>query len=149
MKKPLLRLALAMATGLAAGASHDLTTFIGEYDLDHNGCVSKEEFALERDRRFAATDIDKDGALTRAEYIDEFRARLEATKPSSENFVRQMRQADVRFGVLDANKDQRISPAEFTHSGWMMFTHHDANENGAVASDDGIPNSKQREAKSP
>jgi hypothetical protein len=128
--------ALALFATAALGASHDLKTFITEYDLDQNSSVSKEEFATERDRRFAATDANHDGGLSREEYVGEYQARLEAGKPDPEQYQRQMRQAGVRFGVLDANKNDRISPAEFAHSGWSMFTRHDANKDGAITSAD-------------
>ena len=41
-------------------ASHDLATFVTEYDLDRDGQVSKEEFLEARVARFAATDTDND-----------------------------------------------------------------------------------------
>jgi len=125
---------------LASAASHDLMTFIGEYDLDHNGSVSKEEFDQERDRRFALTDVDHDGGLSHDEYVGEFRARALEKKPTAEKLAAQMKQADVRFGVLDSNKDARISPAEYASSGWAMFVHHDYTKDGAVSAKDKVEN---------
>jgi Ca2+-binding EF-hand superfamily protein len=125
--------AVLAASGGAFAASHDLATFIGEYDLDHDGKVSMEEFVKERDRRFASTDTDRDGGISKDEYLSEFRARLMYSKPEPEKAAAQMKQTEVRFGVLDVNKDARISAAEFQHSGWGMFTEHDYNKDGAVS----------------
>jgi hypothetical protein len=118
---------------LAVAASHDLATFVGEYDLDRNGSVSKEEFQKERERRFAATDTDHDSGISLAEYVDEFRARLMFSKPDAETLERQLEQTEVRFDVLDSNHNGRISAAEFQHSGWTMFGEHDYNRDGAVS----------------
>jgi Ca2+-binding EF-hand superfamily protein len=123
---------------LASAASHDLMTFVEEYDLNHDGAVSKEEFEQERDRRFAVTDADHDGGLTREEYSNEYRARLAQKKPDPEKMERQMKQTDVRFNALDSNKDGKISPAEFAYSGWAMFTRHDYTKDGTVSVKDKV-----------
>jgi hypothetical protein len=127
----ILGVALLPATALAA--SHDLATFIGEYDLDKDGKVSKEEFLEGRERRFAATDANNDQGVSRDEYVEEYRARLMATKPDEALAEKQLKQTDVRFKVLDANKDGRISFAEYSHSGWRMFGEHDYDRDGAVS----------------
>lgn len=118
---------------LAAAASHDLATFVGEYDLDANGSVSMEEFQKERERRFAATDTDHDGRIAKGEYMDEFHARLMFSKPDAAAMEKQMKQTEVRFGVLDVDKSGFISAAEYFHSGWGMFNEHDYNRDGAVS----------------
>jgi Ca2+-binding EF-hand superfamily protein len=137
-----IRIALAgMVAALplvASAASHDLKTFITEYDLDHDGSVSKEEFADEREHRFIATDANHDGGLSHDEYVGEYRARLMLRKPDEKTVERQMKQADVRFTALDSNKDGRITRAEYAHSGWRMFTEHDYMDDGAVSEKDDV-----------
>jgi hypothetical protein len=49
-----------------------------------------------------------------------------------------MRQAEVRFGVLDTDKSGGITPAEFAYSGWRMFVTHDTNKDGAVSAADPV-----------
>lgn len=138
MSRMLLSLAAvaALLPAPAFAASHDLATFIGEYDLDGNGLVSKEEFQKERERRFASTDVNHDGGISLEEYLEEFRARLMFGKPGSASVEKQMKQTEVRFGVLDSNKDGRISPAEYFHSGWNMFNEHDYDRDGAISAGD-------------
>lgn len=138
---------LALPT-LACAASHDLMTFVEEYDLNHDGMVSKEEFAQERDRRFTATDADHDGGLTREEYSNEYRARLAQKKPDAGKLERAMKQTDVRFNALDSNKDGKISPAELSHSGWSMFTRHDYTKDGTVSAKDKVDDQRDAAGKS-
>jgi hypothetical protein len=150
-----LALAASMAglipTGTALAASHARDTFIKEQDQNGDGVVTKDEFAATRAQQFAATDADKNGALSRGEYVGEFKARLEkklaaddrTPEKKEEERERQMRQADVRFGVLDSDKSGAITRAEFDYSGWRMFNHHDTNNDGAVSAADPVKEDQQ------
>ena len=126
-------LALLILPVAALAASHDLATFVGEYDLDKDGSVSKEEFLEGRQKRFAATDANHDGGVSRDEYVEEYRGRLMASNPAPEKVEKQLKQTDVRFKVLDSNHDGSISFAEYSHSGWRMYGEHDYNRDGAVS----------------
>jgi len=148
-------LAAAIAASLAAGsahaASHARDTFIKEQDQNGDGVVTKDEFAATRAIQFAATDADKNGSLSRSEYVGEFKARLEkklaaddrTPEKKEEERERQMRQADVRFGVLDSDKSGAITRAEFDYSGWRMFNHHDTNNDGVVSAADPVKEDQQ------
>jgi hypothetical protein len=134
---------MALGAGRALAASHDRDTFIAEEDANGDGKVGKEEYAAGRARQFKAIDANGDGRLSQDEYMAEFRARLDSGKvagpsPSAEVHRRQMSQAGVRFHVLDSNEDKAITPAEFDYSGWVMFIHHDTDEDGEVSKADPI-----------
>jgi hypothetical protein len=135
-------LALASAVGVAQAASHNRDKFILEQDLNKDGKVSKDEFAAGRDSEFARMDPDHNGGLSHDEYVNDFKGRLGsilAETPADkreEQRQRELRQVEVRFGVLDTDKSGEISRAEFAYSGWMMFAHHDTNKDGFVGSDD-------------
>lgn len=141
-------LAAALLAGLAAGAaraaSHDRDTFIREQDLNGDGRVTKEEFQLGRDREFARMDANHDGVISRAEYVGDFKSRLDALLADTpadkreDQRARELRQVEVRFGVLDTDASGGISPAEFAYSGWRMFVHHDTNHDGFVSKDDSV-----------
>jgi len=143
--------AVAALAGSAHAASHARDTFIKEQDQNGDGVVSKDEFAATRAIQFAKTDADKNGTLSQAEYVGEFKARLEkklaaderASEKKEEERVRQMRQADVRFNVLDSDKSGAITRAEFDYSGWRMFSHHDTNNDGTVSAADPIKEDQQ------
>jgi len=137
--------ASAFASG-AVAASHARDTFIKEQDQNGDGVVSKDEFAATRQIQFARTDTDKNGALSHDEYVGDYKARLDKSLSTStltpekkdEEHMRQMRQAEVRFGVLDSDKSGAITAAEFAYSGWRMFTTHDSNNDGVVSAADPV-----------
>ncbi len=146
MKSALCAMSLLAAIGAGAttahAASHDLATFIKEQDLDGDGKVSKDEFQRGRDAEFNRMDRNHDGVLSHDEYVGDYRERLErelAQRPESERAeerTRQMRQAEVRFGVLDSDKSGGITRAEFAATGWGMFLRHDTNHDGFVSAED-------------
>jgi hypothetical protein len=153
MKTPMnTKIAFLAAAALCAvaapvfAASHARDTFIKEQDLNGDGSVSKEEFKTGREKQFAKIDADHNGVLSHDEYVGEFEARLKAKLAAStdtadkkeEERVRQERQAEVRFGVLDTDKSGGITPAEFEYSGWRMFVTHDTNKDGAVSAADPV-----------
>ena len=138
--------ALCAVAAPALAASHARDTFIKEQDLNGDGVVTKEEFKAGREKQFAKIDANHDGVLSHDEYVGEFTARLTARLAAStdtaekkeEERMRQLRQADVRFGVLDTDKSGGITPAEFEYSGWHMFVTHDTNKDGTVSAADPV-----------
>lgn len=139
MKHVLSILLLALAGLPALAASHSSTTFINEQDLNGDGKVSLEEFKLGRHVEFVRIDFNADGLLNEAEYLGEFEGRLmlrigKITDPEKrrEELQRQMRQAKVRFGVLDTDKSGSISLEEFQATGLRMFKLHERNQDSVV-----------------
>jgi hypothetical protein len=130
----------------AFAASHARDTFIKEQDLNGDGSVSKDEFRAGREKQFAGIDANHDGALSHDEYVGEFTVRLierlgastDTAEKKEEERVRQLRQADVRVGVLDTDKSGGITRAEFDYSGWRMFVTHDTDKDGAVSAADPV-----------
>ncbi|HEY0955322.1 MAG TPA: EF-hand domain-containing protein [Roseateles sp.] len=139
MKQHLVATLLGLAALPALAASHSSTTFMTEQDLNGDGKVSLAEFKLGRQVEFVRIDFNADGQLGEAEYLGEFEGRLMARlsktadpEKRKEELQRQMRQAKVRFGVLDADKNGSISLDEFMATGLRMFKLHDRNEDGSV-----------------
>ena len=143
MKTTFQRSLLVSLLGLAAlpalAASHSTTTFIAEQDLNGDGKVLLAEFKLGREVEFMRIDFNADGQLSEAEYLGEFEGRLmqrigKIADPEKrrEELQRQMRQAKVRFGVLDKDKNGSISLEEFMAAGLSMFDLHDRNKDGVV-----------------
>jgi hypothetical protein len=135
-------LVLAALGGPAMAASHDRATFIREQDRNGDGKVSKDEYAAGREGEFVRMDANKDGGLSHDEYVEDFKARLPkklealpADKREDQR-ARELKQVEVRFGVLDSDRSGTITPAEFAYSGWMMFSTHDSNRDGFVGADD-------------
>lgn len=141
---PLAALSLAIAAAPASAAPHDGSAFIHDYDLNQDGKVTRAEFETARVERFRATDVNGDGWVSEDEYIGEYRARLEQQLAASdraedkkvEERQRQIRQAHVRFGVLDRDKNARMVAAEYHASGDRAFGEQDADKDGAITAAD-------------
>ena len=132
---------LALGAASAHAAPHEHSAFITDYDIDKDGKVTAAEFKTIRDQRFAAMDLNKDGFVDEAEYVSEYQGRLSAQLAASsdtaehkaEEEVRQIRQAHVRFGVLDSDKDKKMSAEEFAASGARAFAEQDGDGDGVVS----------------
>ena len=97
-----------------------------------------------RAERFKATDANGDGSLSEAEYVAEFSGRFEkdlaASNSSEEKKTearqRQIRQTHVRFGILDTDKDGKISHAEYRAIADRTFAEQDADKDGMITARD-------------
>ncbi|WP_232495584.1 hypothetical protein [Novosphingobium kaempferiae] len=146
--------ALLAAASPALAAPHEGNAFIHDYDADHDGSVSRAEFDKGRVARFQATDANKDGWVSEAEYLAEYTARLEQQLAASddteerktEERQRQIRQTHVRFGVLDKDKDGKMTQAEFDVSGGRAFAEQDADKDGVVSPADVAATAARRQA---
>lgn len=145
MKHSLTLAAIAALSATAATAApHGGSAFIHDYDTNKDGTVSRAEFDAERLVRFKATDADKDGTVSEAEYVGEYSARLEkqlaastdSAETKTEERQRQIRQAHVRFEVLDTDKDKKMQQSEYDASGTRAFAQQDDDKNGAVTQAD-------------
>lgn len=118
--------------------SHSAEGFLALYDSNGDGKVDKAEFQRARDAQFTRTDTNGDGRLSANEYLAEFESRIDrraATLDQGED-----RQAHVRFGVLDADKDGAMTFAEYQVSGKRLFDTADRNKDGVVdAADAALP----------
>lgn len=130
-------LALAASPGAFAQSSeerraapgHGKEAFLHENDADHDGRVTAAEFAAARAAKYRTFDLDGDSKVSEAEYVGEFSGRFgkEAKVPEG-----QLKQAHVRFGVLDTDKDGNLTLDEFNASGERMFDKLDTNGDGVV-----------------
>jgi hypothetical protein len=144
LRLPLALTAALLAFSAAQAAPHGRTAFIADYDLDKDGVVSAAEFKTVRDQRYAAMDVNKDGGLDEAEYVGEYTARLDAqlaasTAPAEKKAAEregQLKQAHVRFGVLDKDKNKKIEAAEFAASGTRAFAEQDGDHDGKVTAEE-------------
>jgi Ca2+-binding EF-hand superfamily protein len=137
---PALILAAALTASPALAAPHEGNAFIHDYDTDHDGKVTRAEFDAARTVRFKATDANGDGWVSEDEYVSEYSKRLEEQLKSFdrgeekkvEERQRQIRQTHVRFGVLDKDKDNKMTKAEYDASGDRAFAEQDDDKDGAV-----------------
>jgi hypothetical protein len=140
---PALALTLTIAVP-AHAAPHDGASFVHDYDADRDGKVTRAEFDTRRAARFRTTDANADGWVSEAEYVGEYQTRLEQQLAASdrneekkvEERQRQMRQAHVRFGVVDRDKDAKMVQAEYDVSGARAFAEQDNDKDGAITAAD-------------
>ncbi|MFN3522550.1 MAG: hypothetical protein ACK4YQ_09895 [Phenylobacterium sp.] len=136
MKIALATLCILFAAAGAAHAQeapargHSKTEFLKTYDSNLDGAVDGEEYAAVRRGDFDRTDANKDGALTDAEYVAEYTTRLDAQL--AEMRERQIKQAHVRFGVMDADKSARMTREEYEATAKRTFSRLDTNGDGRV-----------------
>ena len=118
----------------ADASGHGKNEFMGTYDADKDGKVSKAEFAAKRKDAHKSLDLNRDGKVSELDYVGEYTFRLD--KEQAERRGGQIRQAHVRFGVLDTDKDSTLSETEFNESGDRMFSRLDNNGDGVVDAKD-------------
>ncbi|EJL32982.1 EF-hand domain-containing protein [Novosphingobium sp. AP12] len=116
-----------------AAPGHGKDAFAGENDTDHDGRVTSAEFTASRTAKYRAFDLDGDGKVSEADYVGEFSSRFGKGAKAPEG---QLKQAHVRFGVLDTDKDGNLTLAEFNASGERMFRKLDSNGDGVVDASD-------------
>ncbi|PZU58592.1 MAG: hypothetical protein DI547_09660 [Sphingobium sp.] len=144
---------LALA-GSAIAAPHEGSAFIHDYDTNGDGQVTRAEFDAVRVTRFKATDVNKDGWVSEQEYVGEYGGRLEQQLAASERSEekkteerqRQIRQAHVRFGVLDKDKDGKMTQAEYDASGARAFAEQDDDKDGIVTATDAAATAARQQA---
>ena len=112
------------------GGGHSKADFFNTYDADEDGTVTTAEYRAVRDEGYDARDPDGDARVMPDEYVAEYEARLEQDLAAQRD--RQIKQAYVRFGILDADKDGILTREEFQASGQNMFQRLDTNEDGLV-----------------
>lgn len=121
---------------------HGHAAFMGSYDVNRDGVVTREEYDTLRKQRYVAADTNKDGWLSEAEYVGEFEARLKQQyaaqgRQPDDGYQQMVKQAHVRFNILDKNKDGRLSVDEELDVAERTFKTGDVNLDGVVnAADD-------------
>lgn len=121
-------------------SSHSLEGFIDINDVDGDQQVTAAEFKQIRRGIFDSTDTNKDGWVNPEEYTLEFTNRLD--RLAKQVRTGQMKQAEVRYGVLNTNKDAGINLEEFSVSGTRIFNGWDLNNDGLVSVADPLPQVK-------
>lgn len=116
---------------------HGHAAFISGYDANNDGRVPRAEYDAVRQQRYTAADTNRDGWLSETEYVAEFQGRLQQQYADQKRlpddaYARSLRQAHVRFGLLDTNKDGRLTLDEEQAIADRTFRSADTNGDGVV-----------------
>lgn len=129
------------AEGPAAPAGgHGLSAFMGSYDADRDGVVTREEYDTVRKQRFMAADVNRDGWLSEEEYVAEYEGRLKqqyAGREPDGRYASSIKQAHVRFNILDTDRDGKLTVEEDLAIADKTFKQNDKNGDGKVDQADG------------
>ena len=129
------------AEGPAAPAGgHGLAAFMGSYDANRDGVVTREEYDTVRKQRFVTADVNRDGWLSEEEYVAEYEGRLKqqyAGRAQDERYAGSIKQAHVRFKILDTDKDGLLTVEEDIAIADKTFKQNDKNGDGKVDQADG------------
>jgi Ca2+-binding EF-hand superfamily protein len=119
MRKSLLVLAwLAATPALAQNVSLDV---FDTADTNHDGRITRAEFAAAREKQFDRMDRNHDGAVSKEDF-----GFLLALAPSREQRL------DRFIAGADANNDKRVTREEFRASPMRLFDRADTNTDGVV-----------------
>ncbi|GGN60685.1 hypothetical protein GCM10011349_42570 [Novosphingobium indicum] len=116
--------------GRSTAGGHSKTAFMEAYDANGDGKVSNEEFTAKRADKYKTFDLDGDGNVEEAEYVGEYQGRLDVDL--ARRRAMQIKQAHVRYGVLDTDEDKNMTIGEFNESGDRMFKRLDTNGDGVI-----------------
>jgi Ca2+-binding EF-hand superfamily protein len=116
---------------------HAGNAFIGAWDDDGDGKVSRTEYETARTSRFATTDANRNDALSVDEYVDEYAVRLD--RDIADEREASLKQTNTRFEALDKDDDKFVSRAEYDASGERGFVHLDRDQDGKVTQQDAAP----------
>ena len=117
---------LIMLTCLLSVTAHAQTrerpgSMFDRADANADGSLTREEFAAARADQFATRDRNSDGAFDKADIGERAADRPRVTQAMS-----------AMLSQFDADRDGKVSKAEFVDGGLKLFDRADANKNGTL-----------------
>lgn len=132
------------STPARPAGGHGQSAFIGSYDGNRDGVVTRSEYDAIRKQRFESGDKNRDGFLNEDEYVAEFELRLkqqymDQNRDPDQAYENSIRQAHVRFAIVDRDRDGKYSREEDLAVADRTFKGADTNGDGRVTAEDPPP----------
>ena len=141
--------ACATGDGTAPSAStparpaggHGQTAFMGSYDANRDGVVTRAEYDAIRLARYRSADTNGDGVVSEAEYVAEYEGRLKRQyfdqgKQPDKAYEGNIKQAHVRFAIVNRARDGKFTLAEDQAIADKTFKGMDTNGDGKISPED-------------
>jgi Ca2+-binding EF-hand superfamily protein len=116
-------------------------------DTNKDGFVDHSEFRVGQDALFQRIDVDHDGVVSREEFAAAFQRatpkRAAATAPADQSQTRRPVDRARLFARLDTNKDGAIGHDEYLAAGDKIFTRCDKDGDGRIAQGECSPHRSQ------
>lgn len=122
--------------GPHGGPDFGLMRFFDQADTNLDGKVDEAEARSLVERRFAAMDANKDGAVTLEEWQVHAAAQGPRRAPPGPMAERMKAHQAAMFRAADADRDGKVTPAELSVIAGQMFRMADANGDGAITRDE-------------
>lgn len=120
-----LSLALVHPASAQFGRARTGGDILDRADADHDGHVTREEYAAARAAQFDRMDRNKDGSVTRADF-----GRLARLKPDAVDRLMSV------LSAADANQDGHITRAELDAAPMPVFERGDSDGDGRLSRDE-------------
>ena len=122
---------------LSMPTTHSFKGLLTKYDANDDKTITPEEIAIVRQKIWDLADENNDGWISEQEYLYEFEDRMDMQIAKTRKSA--VKQTYVRFGILDKDKDGKMTLAEYQASGHRSFNRFDTDNNKTVTLDEAMP----------
>lgn len=99
-------------------------------DTAKTGVVTREQFIAHRMKTFDQLDVDKDGVVSRVEFLRLAEPPFAPPPPDPATLLRRRALYDQEFSAIDTNDDGKMTKAEFQTSAALAFRESDIDGDG-------------------
>lgn len=129
-------------TVLKMPTTHSFKGLLTKYDANNDNVITPEEVAIVREKIWNLADEDNNGWISEQEYLYEFEDRMDAQISKTRRSA--IKQTYVRFGILDKNKNGKMTLEEYQISGHRSFNRFDTNNDKTVTLSEAMPKPRKK-----